>query len=347
MDRLFAQRVPDEADTAPAAPAWVPDSQGMPEALMALQGTAGNAAVNRLMIQRQALDGGEDPDAGGGLGSAAPQIMDSSSTMETLDAFATNSAELTPAHRETLDRIAADLNAQPLVFGGYVTLMGYADRRGDPGKNQDLGQRRADAVREYLQQQVTDEDTRQQIRAYSMGAPAEGPVADDPSLRKVEISITRRSYHMPLPTPPLPWPSGGPSVSLPDIFRVPPSQIPMPDPRYPQLPDWFWRELPPRPPDPSAISQISRWLNESLHTHDIARVAADVAGVFGFDRAQVQRTLDDAFQSGGEAAVKEILNQMIQAAAGPPSSPPSSPYGPPVEPIPFPTPQLQLPPIPF
>jgi hypothetical protein len=243
------------------------------------------------------------------------------------------------------------LNAQPLVFGGFVTLVGFADRRGDVGEKQALGQRRADAVRDYLQQLVTDEATKEQIRAYSLGAPREGPAGDVPSLRKVEITITRRSYNLglptltpslPTPTPSLPGPSSTPSLSVPDILRLPPPPIPSPE-----LPDWFWHQLPPRPPDPSVFSQISRWLNETLHTRDLSRVAASVAGALGLNRAQVRRLLGDAFQSGGEAAVKELLNAMIRGAAGSPSSPPSSPYGPPVEPIPFPTPQLQLPEIPF
>jgi outer membrane protein OmpA-like peptidoglycan-associated protein len=317
----------------------------MADGLLALQRTAGNASVNRLVIQRQPLGGG----TGFGAGSAGGAPITSATTIETLSGFATGSAILLPAHQETLNRIAAELNAQPLLSGGFVTLVGFADRRGDAGENQALGQRRAEAVRDYLQRLVTDETSRQQIRAYSLGAPAEGPDGDVPSLRKVEISITRRTYHLglPTPTPSLPGPSDRPPLSVPDLLRPPPSAVPTPDPRHPQLPDWFWRELPPRPPDPSVISQISRWLNQTLRTRDLAQVAASVAGAFGFNRAQVRRLLEQAFQNGGEAAVKELLNAMIRGAAGPPSRPPSSPYGPPIEPIPFPTPQLQLPPIRF
>ena len=343
VDHLSVYQVPGEAHAAsPAALRRVSARQRMPDALLALQRTAGNAAVNRLMIQRQSLGGG------GGLGGNDAQIT-SSTTTETLTGFATSSADLTPEHKQGLTRIAADLNAQSLVLGGFVTLVGFADRRGDAGENQALGQRRADAVRDHLQQLITDEATKQQVRAYSLGAPREGPGGDAPSLRKVEITITRRSYNLglPTPTPSLPGLSGAPAPSVPDILRLPPPPIPRPDPRHPQLPDWFWRQLPPRPPEPLVISQVSRWFNETLHTRDLARVAASVVGAFGFNQAQVRRLLEDAFQNGGESAVKELLNAMIRGAAGPPSSPPSSPYGPPGEPTPFPTPQLKLPPIRF
>lgn len=352
MGHRYAPRGTDRtranSATTAVAPARATDGRYAPDRLLALQRSAGNASVSRLMVQRQSLDGdlslsGAGPAAETGAG------ITSSTTTETLTGFATGSADLTPAHQETLARIADDLNAHPLIFGGYLTLVGFADRRGEAGENQALGQRRADSVRDYLRQLVTDETTRQEIRAYSLGEPTTGPESDDPGLRKVEITITRRSYRLglPTPTPTLPGSSGAPSISLPDLLRLPPPRIPEPDPRHPQLPDWFWRELPPRPAEPSVISQISRWLNETLHTRDLARVAASVAGALGFDEAQIRRMLDDAFQSGGEAAVKELLNQMIRGAAGAPSSPPSSPYGPAGEPIPFPSPQLQTPSIPF
>lgn len=320
-------------------------AQRTPVALLALQRSAGNAATSQVIVQRQ---------PGGGA------HLTSSTRDETLTAFATSSAELTAAHQEALTRIAAELNAQPLVLGGFVTLVGSADRRGKAGENQALGQRRADAARVYLQALVTDESTAQQIRAYSLGAPTEGPVGDVPSLRKVEITITRRSYDLGLPDGVLSEPStsgpspaakpssfGGPSRSVPDLLRLPPSVVATADQRQSHLPDWFWRQLPARPPEPSAISQVSRFLNETLRTRDLARVGGAVAGAFGFNRAQVQRLLDDAFQDGGESAVKELLNTMIRGVAGSPSGRPSSPYGPPVEPIPFPSPQLQLPPIRF
>lgn len=270
------------------------------------------------------------------------------STDDSLTAFATGSADLTDEHRTVLARIADDLNAHPLHFGGFVTLTGSADRRGDAAANQELGRRRAEAVRDCLQQLITDDDTRQAIRAYSLGAPGDGPVTDDPSLRKVDIRITRRDPVIdvgPHATPQLPTPST-PDTTLPGLLNLPPQPIPQPDPAHPAFPDWFWRELPKRPADPSFVTQASDWLNELIDSHAIARIGGGIAGAFGLDRAKVTKALDDAFRSAGEAAVKEMIRQLIQHVAGPPGAAPSSPTGPAVNPVPFPSPQAQTPTLP-
>jgi outer membrane protein OmpA-like peptidoglycan-associated protein len=295
-------------------------------------GVAGTLTWQRLMAAPLTLSG--TPGDAGGPG---PR---SASTAQSLTGFETNSAALTVEHVTVIEEIAADLNAHPLVFGGFVTLTGFADRRGEEAANRDLGQQRADAVRERLQSLVTDEETRTQIRAYSLGEPTEGPVADDPDLRRVDVTITRREYHVDLGTNhPTPEVGGAPHVTLPEGPRVP-VPIPGPEDEF-HLPDWFWQELPPRPPDPPLITQLSTWLNRSLHTSDLANVGADIAAAFGMDRDRVRHMLRDAFQHGGEAAIRALINEAIQRTAGSPSRRPSSPTGPDVEPIPFPTPQVR------
>ncbi len=288
------------------------------------------------------LDAGQPLAVGGG-----PQEHvgpTSSSTDEALTGFATGSAELTAEHRAVLARIAADLNTSPLILGGFVTLTGFADRRGDEAANRELGQLRAEAARDYLCQLVADEETRQQIRAYSLGEPADGPEGDIPSLRKVEITITRRSYDVGLGTRPTAPESADAHMSAAEILRLP---LPHEDPTHWQPPEWFWRELPQRPADPPFITQLSRWLNRSLHTTDLARLGADMAHAFGLNRDQVRHMLNEAFEHGGEALVRALLNEAIQRVAGSPSSPPDSPTGPAVTPRPFPTPQVRSGEIPY
>ncbi|GLZ41607.1 OmpA family protein [Actinokineospora sp. NBRC 105648] len=298
-------------------------------------GLSGDGVAGLLTWQR--LAGGPLPTGDTGSG---PR---SSSTEESLTGFETGSADLTAEHVAVIEAIAADLNAQPLTFGGFVTLTGGSDRRGDEAANRELGQRRAEAVRDRLQSLITDDDTRAQIRAYSLGEPSEGPETDDPSLRKVDVSITRREYHIDLGTNhPTPSPGGTPPVHLPELPRVP---IPGPEPFH--LPEWFWHELPPRPPDPPLITQLSTWLNRALRTDDLAGVAADIAAAFGMDRARVHEMVHEAFHNGGEAAIRALINEAIQRTAGPRSHTPSSPTGPDVEPAPFPTPQLRSPEIRF
>jgi peptidoglycan-associated lipoprotein len=61
--------------------------------------------------------------------------------------FNDNSADLTPTSIETLDKQAAWL----LRYTSYtVTVEGHSDERGDKAKNLALGNRRAQAVRNYL-----------------------------------------------------------------------------------------------------------------------------------------------------------------------------------------------------
>ncbi len=61
--------------------------------------------------------------------------------------FNENLVELTPTSIETLDKQAAWL----VRFAGYtVTIEGHSDEKGDKAKNMALGNRRAQAVRNYL-----------------------------------------------------------------------------------------------------------------------------------------------------------------------------------------------------
>ncbi|WP_167837560.1 eCIS core domain-containing protein [Nocardia altamirensis] len=305
--------------------------------------------------------------------------ISTSTTQKTLSGFATGSAELTDAHQEIIARVAADLNAHPLIFGGFVTLVGQADRRGDAGENKALGQRRAEAVRDRLRQLVTDNDTAQQIGAYSLGAPTEGPVRDEPMLRKVDITVTRRMYNMDTPAVQLTRPNQvtppnqlarpkqtGPQLHLDvDLMRTPrPPGIKEKDwpwdaegwRKVAILPEWFWKALPPRPQDPEVLMRLLTELvtevDKLVQTQDLAnglaRIAAEVASGLGIGhRAEVHQLLMDAYKDGKEAGVKELLKAMIEAAAGSPTGAQESPYGPPTEGPPVPkayeTPEFKIP----
>ncbi len=288
--------------------------------------------------------GGPQPQAGpfGTADQSDHPGLKSASTAEALTGFETGLADLLPEHLAILDGIAADLNAHPLN-GGYVTLSGGADRRGDPAKNKALAQQRADVVRDYLRQRINDEETRQEIRAYSLGAPDDGPQGDQPDLRRVDIAITRRTLDLPKPHPTDPLPQGQlPSWELDPKFKLP-HQMPEPDdPHHPTWPDWFWTQLPPRPPQPGFLHELSAWLNQTLGTHDLARIGGRIAGAFGFDAAEVTRALDKAFQSGGEDAVKSLLEKLFRQLNTPSPQPPGRP-----DPIPFPDPDGKTPEIKF
>ena len=291
--------------------------------------------------------------------SLKPNLPRTTTTSDVLKGFATDSAELTPEHKATIQKIADDLNKNPLVLGGYVSIVGETDKRGTEEHNQELGQKRADAVRDELVKLVTDEDTKREIRAHSLGEPAEGPTRDDPELRRVTINVNRRTYdlNLPAPSPGLPpqgQPSIGPglqSLGIPSFSPTFPAPTPtLPGPRRPpppELPPWMWQQIQTAPPPPrDFINQFSEWMTGALKRSDIARIAARLAKAFGFDEEKTRKALDDAMVKGGEEGLKKMLGAILGAVAGPPSSAPPNPTGPPLQERPMPG-TLSLPPIPF
>lgn len=295
---------------------WLPVGGATAMVGFALDGQAGEADAGLPQPQAGPL-GTADQSGHPGLKSA--------STANALTGFETGLADLLPEHMEILDGIVEDLMANPLN-GGYVTLSGSADRRGDQAKNQTLGQQRAEVVRDYLVQRIDDEETKQAIRAYSLGAPDDGPQGDQPDLRKVDIAITRRSLQLPQPHPTDPLPQG-PQYKLPERPPV----------LWPAQPPYPWLPVPQVPPNPAFIPQLSRWLNQTLHTHDFAEAGGDIAGIFGLDPASVRNKLAEAFQSGGEAAAKAVVKGIVDWIAGALSTPAPGPHQGPPDPTPFPS----------
>jgi outer membrane protein OmpA-like peptidoglycan-associated protein len=104
--------------------------------------------------------------------------------------FTTGTAELLPAARLRLDEVAQALQTEP---GAQFTVEGFTDSRGSKGRNLDLSEARADAVRDYLVNRGVPEN---RIRAIGRGE--EQPVATNATPdgrannRRVEIIISRR-----------------------------------------------------------------------------------------------------------------------------------------------------------
>ena len=89
--------------------------------------------------------------------------------------FELGSATLTPAARSSLASIAAGLEkvfqSQP---GARIAIDGHADRSGEEAMNQDLSQRRAAAVREYLVSRIRAHEGALQIQGYGSSRPIPG-----------------------------------------------------------------------------------------------------------------------------------------------------------------------------
>lgn len=252
--------------------------------------------------------------------------LKSASTADALRGFETGLADLLPEHVEILDGIAAELNAHPLN-GGYVTLTGTADRRGDPAANKALGQQRADVVRDYLVRRIEDVETQQAIKAYSLGALDDGMPGDQPDLRRVDIAITRRTLQLPAPHP-TDTLQQGQHYTLPKSTLT---QTPWPAPPF------SWVVVPQLPPSKDAWTQLNEWLDRRVFdTDDLERLGGDIAGVFGQDRTAVRNKLDEAFRSGKEAAVKAVVKAFVDWLAGALRTPPPGPAQGPPDPIPLP-----------
>lgn len=265
--------------------------------------------------------------------------LTTSSTTYELTAFGTDSAELTDEHEVILRLLADDLNANPLVMHGFISIWGFADRRGTDPHNRELGQQRADAVRSRLRELVTDEDTRQQMSARSIGEGLTDREGDAPEFRKVDITVVRRTLRAGLFSPPA---DTGPlrpvppiSTELPEEFRVPTSTVIGPvAPGSSTLPPWFWQTIAPPNRPRVDLRSLSAALTDGLRqplaggTADLAERLAGVAGI-DVDRGDIRRSLDDAMISGGEAGLRKLLELMIFSIAGQPTPAQPDPFGPP------------------
>jgi outer membrane protein OmpA-like peptidoglycan-associated protein len=89
------------------------------------------------------------------------------SKQSILITFETNSTELTPEARRSLDVVGQALNDNQLIEYKFI-IEGHADPRGSAEWNQQLSEGRADAVRQYLVQNQNVSDKR--LHAVGKGA---------------------------------------------------------------------------------------------------------------------------------------------------------------------------------
>jgi OOP family OmpA-OmpF porin len=102
--------------------------------------------------------------------------------------FASNSADLTPAARATLDELGRALSSNEL--SGYrFRIEGHTDTVGSPETNRSLSERRAEAVVQYLGNTYHVDHSR--LEAVGMGeddlAVPTGPQVSEPRNRRVQV----------------------------------------------------------------------------------------------------------------------------------------------------------------
>lgn len=137
-------------------------------------------------LQRQPAPGAEPP---------AGKLLPSDSVM--LDGFDIDQSTLSGTHKYKLDefakRLKATLAAAP---DSLVTIVGFADAPATGAHHLALGQKRADAVRDYLARKGIPEEA---LRALSLGEGA-GVVETkgyEARNRRVEIEVVERSFWKP------------------------------------------------------------------------------------------------------------------------------------------------------
>lgn len=102
--------------------------------------------------------------------------------------FATDSATIQPAFRTSLDDVAATFNRYP---ESYIDVIGHTDSRGSDAYNQQLSERRANAVGDYLSARGVNK-----ARLAAFGQGESQPVASNDTAegraanRRVELRIT-------------------------------------------------------------------------------------------------------------------------------------------------------------
>jgi outer membrane protein OmpA-like peptidoglycan-associated protein len=111
------------------------------------------SAQNQLQSERAARSAAEarTAEALKSLAQVATVQEEQRGTVITLSGsvlFPSGGDQLSPIARQSLDRVASVLTEQPAE--GPISIEGYTDSRGAEGFNQQLSQKRADAVRGYL-----------------------------------------------------------------------------------------------------------------------------------------------------------------------------------------------------
>ena len=153
----------------------------------------------------------------------------------TLDSFDIDQSTLSGAHKLKLEQFARQLKAiLAAAPDSLITIVGFADAPGTEPHNLELGQRRADAVRDRL---VAAGIPGNQLHTASLGEAS--PVVDtkryEAKNRRVEINVIERSLLKPSIVTPAPPPAPAPAPAPPaekpkiDLNYHPKEQDPTPD----------------------------------------------------------------------------------------------------------------------
>ena len=104
--------------------------------------------------------------------------------------FEFNSAQLTRESYEILDHVAGSLRDWPKV---RVEIQGHTDEMGTPAYNQDLSQRRAESVRDYLISKGV-KASRLEAKGYGETRPIAGNTTDEGRAKNRRVELKKLSH---------------------------------------------------------------------------------------------------------------------------------------------------------
>jgi outer membrane protein OmpA-like peptidoglycan-associated protein len=216
----------------------------------------------------------------------------------SLDQFDWNKALLTPRLIQMVKHLAEHVRAswksmQPV---GFIRLIGHTDNTGQEQYNVDLGDRRAQAVKEAIENILKDDILTKRIQIAILIERSPGPTAptaDNKTSvgkalnRRVEVFIA----------PPIPAPAS-----------PPPPPPPLPPPPPPPT-DYHWKDKILLPPGKS----FKQWFNERLSR--VPKFLRDKIweAIFGKDVSLLSTLLE---QAGFSSAEKNAVLQSIDQLAG-------------------------------
>jgi hypothetical protein len=177
-----------------------------------------------------------------------------------LDQFDWNKASLTPRLKEMVRHLAEHVmlswrSMRPIA---YIRLIGHSDNTGKHDYNVDLGNRRARAVKEALENLLKEDILKRRIAILVEESPGELKWIADNRTPKGR-ALNRRVEVFVAPPEPLPEPEKKPTVKPPQPPRPPIIQT-TPGP-YP------WEKLPTQP-SPKTFKQ---WVNKWLDDHHVGK----------------------------------------------------------------------------
>ncbi|CAL9377608.1 hypothetical protein SUDANB121_00997 [Nocardiopsis dassonvillei] len=160
--------------------------QAIAATAVAATAAAPAAAFADTVVQEDGTREEQAPDREGGAPDAPRAEQGPVERTRTVSGFAVGSAELTERMREDLAP-TVEMLGEHWDENVPVTITGHTDPSGNADRNQELSQERAQAVADYLEEELGEDAPDTEVEGRGSDQPVEGPAE---SQRRVEIAYT-------------------------------------------------------------------------------------------------------------------------------------------------------------